>query len=185
MKPEDLEDVERVTRAAAGDEHAFAELFERHSGIVLGVLTKMLRRPDVAEEVLQEAFLQAWEQAGRYRSGKASPRTWILIIARSRALDRIRSRTSRGKREEAAGKESGLDRPEEAIGTARLEETERAEALTGAMADLPEEQRECIRLAFFEGLTHTELAERLGQPLGTVKSRILLGMRKLKVALAT
>lgn len=173
-----------MDRVAAGDREAFAEVFDRHSPVVLGMLTRLLRRRDLAEEILQEAFLQAWEQADRYRPERASPKGWLLLLARSRALDRIRSATARGRREKAVYAESALPTVARPEGTRRLEAEERSDHLSRALEVLPADQRQCIELAFFDGLTHREVAARTGEPLGTVKSRILLGMNKLRQALS-
>ena len=133
--------------------------------------------------MLQEVFLQVWMQADRYEESRSSPRGWILMLARSRALDRLRRRVSRQRREEeVAGEEGVAVRP---VGTERLEAAERKTRISSALGLLSPEQRHCIELAFFEGLTHTQIAERLKAPLGTVKSRILLGMNKLREALST
>lgn len=172
-------------RVAAGDRDAFAALFDRHSPTVLGVLVRLLRDRDEAEEVLQEAFLQLWQEAARYRSDGASPRGWVLMLARSRAIDRLRSGRSRQQREERVAVEettlsAGAAPP---AGPARIEAAERRRTVGSALAGLPDEQRRCIELAYFEGLSHTQIAARLGAPLGTVKSRVLLGMRKLRAAL--
>ena len=184
MNPTELEDVQLMGRVASGDREAFSALFERHAPLVLGVLTKMLGRRDEAEEVLQEAFLHAWDRSGTYNPQRATPRGWILLISRSRAIDRIRSRQARTRREEAVMTEDAWRTDVDPVGTAGLEADERAATVTRALRVLPEEQRRCIELAFFDGLTHTEIASTLDQPLGTVKSRILLGMRKLRDQLA-
>ena len=180
MKPAELEDVQLMGRVASGDREAFSTLFERHAPLVLGVLTKMLRRRDEAEEVLQEAFLQAWDRADSYNPQRATPRGWLLLISRSRAIDRIRSRQARTRREEAVQVEDAWRTKVDPVGTGELEASERAERVGRALRVLPEDQRRCIELAFFEGLSHSQIASALDQPLGTVKSRILLGMRKLR-----
>lgn len=173
-----------VSRIAGGDRGAFAVFFDRHSPAVLGVLVRMLRDRGEAEEVLQETFLQAWQNAGGYRPDGASPRGWLLVLARSRAIDRIRSGSARQRREErAVTGEPAIAEGEEPTGPARLEAAERRRTVGSALARLPEEQRRCIELAYFEGLSHTQIAERLDAPLGTVKSRVLLGMKKLRAFL--
>ena len=171
-------------RVAAGDRDAFADLFDRHAPTVLGLLTRLLRDRGRAEEVLQETFLQVWQQAGRYRSELARPRSWILMMARSRALDGIRARQSRERREEVVERWEGA-RVETPVGTKDLEAAEHRRKVAAALALLPTEQRQCIELAFYDGLTHTEIAQRIAAPLGTVKSRILLGMGKLRHALGS
>lgn len=177
------EDVHLMGRVAARDEQAYERLFDRHAPVVLGLVVRILGDRGLAEEVLQETFLQVWQQADRYRPALASPRGWILLLGRSRALDRLRARQASARREDAAtGPGAGAVAP---VGTQGLETEERRRRVAAALATLPEEQRQSIDLAFFAGLTHSEIAERLGAPLGTVKSRILLGMNKLRRALAS
>lgn len=183
MDERELEDRELMSRVAARDGAAFARLFELHAPVALGLLDRILGRRGEAEEVLQEVFLQVWMQADRYQADRSSPRGWLLMLARSRALDRLRRRDAARRREEAAGDEGGEAIP--AIGTERLERAERRRQVDSALGLLSPEQRRCIELAFFEGLTHTQIAERLEAPLGTVKSRILLGMNKLRQALSS
>lgn len=184
MNSSELEDVQLMGRIANGDRTSFSRLFDKHASLVLGVLTKMLGRRDEAEEVLQEALLQLWDRADRYDPKRATPRGWLLLIARSRAIDRIRSRQARTRREEAVSVEPTWHNLEEPVGTARLEADQRAGLVSSALTQLPEEQRRCIELAFFQGLSHSQIANHLDQPLGTVKSRILLGMRKMRDVLA-
>jgi RNA polymerase sigma-70 factor (ECF subfamily) len=176
------EDLHLLGRVGAGDRDAFARLFDRHAGVALGLLTRMLGERASAEEVLQETFLQVWQQAARYEPRLARPRAWILMIARSRALDRLRAQGARARRENVVAR--GDAAASGALGTAHLEREERRRAIAAALDTLPVEQRQAIELAFFGGLTHTQIAERLGAPLGTVKSRILLGMNKLRQSLA-
>ncbi|MFN7963901.1 MAG: sigma-70 family RNA polymerase sigma factor [Thermoanaerobaculia bacterium] len=172
-------DAALLAEVAAGEASALATLYDQHSSRVLGLLHRMLGDGGEAEEVLQEVFLQVWRDAGHYRPERASVRGWILMLARSRALDRLKSDTARSRREEAVGCEDAA-RVVLPLGSARLERHEARRQVRGALATLPAEQRQALELAFFEGLTHTEVAARLGAPLGTVKSRILLGMRRLK-----
>ena len=172
-----------MSRVAARDGAAFARLFELHAPVALGLLDRILGGRGEAEEELQEVFLQVWMQAERYDGDRSSPRGWLLMLARSRALDRLRRRDSARRREEATGEEDGEMVP--AIGTERLERMELRRQVDSALGLLSPEQRRCIELAFFEGLTHTQIADRLEAPLGTVKSRILLGMNKLRQALAS
>jgi RNA polymerase sigma-70 factor (ECF subfamily) len=182
MDERETADRDLMSRVAARDGGAFARLFELHSPVALGLLDRILGRRGEAEEVLQEVFLQVWMQADRYDGARSTPRGWILMQARSRALDRLRRRDSARRREEAAGEEA-----EEAVrpvGTERLESLERQRQVGSALGALSPDQRRCIELAFYEGLTHTQIAERLAAPLGTVKSRILLGMNKLRQTLS-
>jgi RNA polymerase sigma-70 factor (ECF subfamily) len=174
-----------VGRISAGDADAFAQFFDRHSVAVLGLLFRVLGARGEAEEVLQEVFLQVWRQADRYEPDRSTPRGWVLMLARSRALDRLRRREARSRREQEAAAEASFPRTVAPTGTERLEEVERRERVSSALNLLSPEQRRCIELAFFEGLTHIQIAERLAAPLGTVKSRILLGMNKLRQALSS
>jgi RNA polymerase sigma-70 factor (ECF subfamily) len=184
MDTETARDVQLLTRAAGGDRDAFADLVERHAAVVLGVLVSLVRDRAVAEELLQDTFLQAWSDAQRYRVRRGTPRGWLIMMARSRAIDLLRSSGARQRREAVAGAEILGDGITASTGTAELEADERRGAIVRALQGLPAEQRRCIELAFYGGLSHRQVAERLEQPLGTVKSRILLGMRRLREALA-
>lgn len=166
-----------MTRVAGGDSAAFAELFDGQSPIILGFLVRLLRHRGLAEEVLQETFLQAWLQAGNYRPDLGTPRGWLLLIARSRALDCLRRETSRNRREETLSQNG--PRRLDPVGTERLENLERQAQVRDGLAQLPAAQQACLALAFNEDLSHSEIARRLSTPLGTVKSRVRLGMRKL------
>ena len=171
-----------MRRVADRDGGALANLFEGHAPVTLGLLQRILGGRGEAEEVLQEVFLQIWMQADRYDGARSTPRGWILMLARSRALDRLRRRESARRREEIAGEEAG--EAVSPLGTERLESLDVKRQVSSALGSLSPDQRRCIELAFFEGLTHTQIAERLEAPLGTVKSRILLGMNKLRQALS-
>jgi len=171
-----------VRRMADGDADALAELYDRFAPILLAVTRRILGAAGDAEEVLQESFLQAWNQAGRYDSGRSSVSTWLVLIARSRSLDRLRSRSARDRAARAAAAEpAGPDT------SSRYDEHvlhgERRERVRLALAELPAEQRQVLELAFYEGLSQTEIATRTSAPLGTVKTRALLGMKKLRQAL--
>lgn len=172
-----------IARSAAGDADAFASLYDRHGSLALAVARRILGDHGEAEEVLQETFLQVWREAGRYDPGRATPRGWIVMIARSRALDRLRSAAASHRREEEAASESG-PRAATPLGSRRLERLEERRRVSSALSRLPREQREVIELAYYDGLSHSQIAQRLEAPLGTVKSRVLLGMRKLKDLLA-
>jgi RNA polymerase sigma-70 factor (ECF subfamily) len=181
----ELEDSFLIGRIGAGDQEAFARFFDQHSPTVLGLLFRILGGRGEAEEVLQEVFLQAWRQAGRYQPGRSTPRGWLLMLARSRALDQLRRREARGRHEQEAATDAFFSRLATPLGTQRLEEAETRNRVGSALNLLSPEQRRCIELAFFEGLTHTQIAARLDAPLGTIKSRILLGMNKLRQALSS
>lgn len=185
MEAIELEDSFLVGRISAGDAEAFARFFDRHAAAVLGLVVRILGSRGEAEEVVQEVFLQVWRQSERYEAGRSTPRGWLLMVARSRALDRLRRRDARDRHEHEAVSDASFPRVAAPQGTGRLEESERRAQIHSALNLLSPEQRRCIELAFFEGLTHTQIADRLAAPLGTVKSRILLGMNKLRQALST
>ncbi len=182
QRPNPLDDTFLLGRVAARDQEAFAELFRRHAAVVLGFLTRMAGSRSVAEEILQEVFLQAWRQADRFRPALSTPRGWLLMLARSRALDLRRGEEARRRREQAAASDPAPGG--EPVGTRRLEAVEDGRRLRSALDALPAEQRSAIELAFFEGLNQRQIAERQAAPLGTVKSRVLLGMKKLRERLA-
>lgn len=167
-------DQELMTRVAARDRDAFAELYDRFAPQVFGLALHFLNIHGDAEDVLQETFLQVWDQAHRFDPARSPPDGWVLMIARSRAVDRLRQRP-------AAGPVSDVPDPS-ASGRTGAEQERREEAgrVSAALETLPEEQRTAIRLAFFGGMTHEQIAGRLGVPLGTVKTRIRLGMLRLR-----
>lgn len=175
-----------VRRMAAGDESALGALHDRWSRLLHSLAFRFLHDGAEAEEVVEEAFWQAWKQAHRYEESRGAVGTWLMTIARSRALDRARARGR--TREDALSSLGGLDVESVAPSTeggsldpARgAEEGERRGRVAGALAALPPEQRETILLAYFGGLSQTEIATRTGQPLGTVKTRTRLAMERLR-----
>lgn len=158
-----------LDRLAAGDHAALGEVYDRYAGLVNGLALRILRNTAEAEEVIQEVFLQIWRQAVRFDPARGSAEAWICTIARTRALDRLRRRTSR--REESV----------EAIpGASDTPKTVEAIAVHKALDTLSADQRTALELAYFEGLTQSEIAARLGEPLGTVKTRIRTAMIRLR-----
>jgi RNA polymerase sigma-70 factor, ECF subfamily len=179
------EDRDLVRRMSAGDTRALARFYERWSRPVHALVARLVRDPDDADDVVEDTFYQAWRQASRYEPARGAVSTWIVTIARSRALDRLRSR--RRLREEPLTPVMVLD--ELADGSSRdpaagAEEAERRERVAEALRALPAEQREVLELAYFGGLSQTEIAERTGQPLGTVKTRTRLAGQKLRERLS-
>ncbi len=174
-----------VAIIARGDGDAFAELYHRHCDAVRRQLRHLLGNDALADELLQETFLQAWQQADRYEDRRASARAWLLVIARSRALDFLRSQQARVRRESSVAAGDSWLRSNPPVGLRDLEAAERRQRLLRALAELPMKQRQCVELAFLRGLSHSEMAERLREPLGTIKSRVLLGIRRLRQALAS
>ena len=175
-----------VRRTAAGDGRSFAELYDETSPYVFGILLRMLGDREQAEEVAQEVYLQAWRTAGSFDERRASGWTWLAMMARSRALDRIRADRSYGRALERLESEPAADfdpnRGSEADRLAIL--ADRSERARAALERLPREQVQALRLAFFGGLSHREIAERTGIPLGTVKTRIRTALTKLREAMA-
>jgi RNA polymerase sigma factor (sigma-70 family) len=177
-----LDDVTLVRRIADRRQEALAELYDRYCRLLLALASRILGTAAEAEEIVQESFLQAWSQAGNYDPGRASVSTWLVLIARSRALDRLRSRrvaerTVESARAEAAPSHTSSEGPLAVLFR------ERRARVGEELEKLPGEQRQVLDLAFFEGLTQREIAERAGIPLGTVKTRTLLAMQKLRTAL--
>src|SRR5215210_2755487 len=175
------EDVSLVTRMAAGDDQALGALYDRWHPIVHGVVSRMLRQPDDVEDVVEEAFWQAWRQASRFDPTRGAVQTWLLTIARSRALDRVRS-LRRRREDPLEGEDGQVVTQQMAEGDPGLdaEASERRTIVVAALADLPQEQREALELGYFGGLSQSEIAERTGQPRGTVKTRMRLAMTKLR-----
>ena len=176
------DDLALVRRVAAREEAALAELYDRYATLLLAVTRRILGATGDAEEVLQESFVQVWLQADRYDPSRSSDSTWLVLVARSRALDRLRARRTRERTAEAAGQEPPPPEPSSGA-ESRVLHVERRRRVRSALAELPEEQREVLELAFFGGLSQSEIASRTGAPLGTVKTRALLGMKKLRQAL--
>lgn len=184
LAPSDA-DRELVRRMAAGDESALGALYDRYAPLLHSVARRIVVDEDDAEEVLEETFWQAWRQAGRYEESRGGLSTWLVMIARSRAVDRVRAR--RRVREERWDElpEPVADPPADAgespFEAARADELRRI--VGRALAGLPAEQRQAVELAYFRGMSQTEIAEATGQPLGTVKTRARLALQKLREAL--
>ena len=176
------EDSALVERMVSGDPDALAELYDRFSPILLALARRILHEPADAEEILQEVFLQAWNQAARYRESRSSVSTWLVMLTRSRAIDRLRSRKSRDRTLATLKEENPRDRTS-AVALGNVWMHERRERLLKELATLPEEQRTVLELAFYRGMSQSEIAAHTAIPLGTVKTRTLLAMRKLRSAL--
>jgi RNA polymerase sigma-70 factor (ECF subfamily) len=168
-----------VERIMAGEEDALSALYDRYAGMLYAMLVRILKDTSAAEEVLQDLFLQLWRGASRFDASRGSLPAWLLVIGRNRALSRLRRRERR----------EILEDPEEfsleAVPSAGDLEDEAwrmqlMQRLRSAMATLPPEQKEALELAYFEGMTQTEIAARTGSPLGTVKSRVRAAMQSLK-----
>ena len=161
-----------IQRMKIGDREAFGRFYDRYASLVFTFAMRIVRLRSEAEDLLQEVFFQVWRQAAHYSQDRGSPEAWILTITRSRALNKLRllRRMEVSNQETSAG-ESG--RMENAESDAKI-------MVEGALAQLPETQRTALELAYFDGLTQTEVAARLGEPLGTVKTRMRDGLARLR-----
>jgi RNA polymerase sigma-70 factor (ECF subfamily) len=168
-------DVILLDRIAAHDSGALAELYDRQSRLLYGLILRILRDRAEAEDVLQEVFFAVWTKAGTYSVSVGSPVGWLVRIARNRAIDRLRARGVRDRADEACPPAAVADSPESAA-----VQTEQQRNVARALDALPADQRALIEHAFFLGLTHSELASRFRLPLGTVKTRIRAGMMALR-----
>ena len=180
-----LDDEELMARLSFRDLEAFRTLYKRYSGLVYSASLRVLRDANLAEDMVQEIFLRIWRKPESYVSQRGKFATWLTSVARNRAVDEIRSRNRRYRHETASPEEQEWDVPgderDDPALTAELSDQRRL--ILAAMSGLPPEQKKVIELAYFGGLTQQEIAERLQQPLGTVKTRIRLGMQKLRAAL--
>ena len=176
-------DREALQRVARGDHDALGELYDRHGRLMYSLALRIVRDQGEAEDVIQDVFSQAWRQAARYDASRGTVLGWLLTVTRSRAIDRIRSRKSRP---EPTADESALrDLPDSLVpADEQLAWAGQAAQVRAALDGLTILQRVAIELAFFEGLTHAEVAERLELPLGTVKTRIRQGLLTLRDRLA-
>jgi RNA polymerase sigma-70 factor, ECF subfamily len=173
-------DVEILRRVAGGDEGALSALYDRYRLILYGLILRILHSQAEAEDVLQDVFLQVWRRASDFDETRGRPFTWLVTLARSRAIDRLRALGSRERTAQEAARDvpdSISDAADDAV------KSEQGEIVRRALRELPEEQRQTLLLAYFEGLTQTEIAERTGTPLGTVKTRMRSGMTKLRESL--
>ena len=159
------------------DATALEELYDRHTPLLYSVILRIVGRPPDAEEVLQEAWLQIWRSAERYDAGRGAVVAWLLTVARSRAIDRVRSAASRSRMEDRVESDPPLAGGGPAEGTERRQAGERVRAALDALSP---QHRQVLELAYFGGLSQTEIAERLGAPLGTVKSWARQGLSKLR-----
>ncbi len=173
-----------VQRMAAGDERALGELYDRHGRAAYALVCAIVGERADADEVVVDVFKQAWHSAARFEAARGSVGSWLVTIARTRALDLVRARGRRSRALERAVQlsEGGVAAAESPDRDAERSETRRI--VTRALADLPEPQRRAIELAYFGGLSQSEIATQLGEPLGTVKTRIRDGMAKLRTLLA-
>jgi len=181
----DLEDAALVALMAAQDSRALETLYERHARIVFSFALRIVGDPASAEEIVQEAFFRSWQQATRFTEGRGTYVTWLLSITHNLAIDEIRKRQRRPQRADSADPVlllTNLNDPGLSVEDRAMQGSWRDEIET-ALKAIPDAQREPIELAYFSGLTQREIADQLGEPLGTIKTRMRLGMRKLRETL--
>jgi RNA polymerase sigma-70 factor (ECF subfamily) len=178
----EVSDVELLHAVARGDEAALARLYDAYRVILFGLLVRILNSREEAEDILQEVFVQVWRRAKDFDEKRGRPFTWLVTLARSRAIDRLRQlgarqRLAMGAAQEQENTESFSDALTDSVRAEQQAEVRRA------LAELPEEQRTALLLAYFDGLTQSEIATKLNAPLGTVKTRMRSGMIKLRALL--
>jgi RNA polymerase sigma factor (sigma-70 family) len=172
-----LSDEAVLALIARADEQALAELYRRFGRLAYGLAFRILRDDALAQDAVQEGFLSVWRGAGRFTAERSKPSTWLLTLVHRRAVDLVR-------REERRRADPLPDEPEAApVGPDEAEQLTQRETIRAALRQLPPEQREALELAYYGGYTQSELAERLGQPLGTIKSRMFTGLTRLRETL--
>jgi RNA polymerase sigma-70 factor, ECF subfamily len=177
--PESAELLLQLQRMALGDHAALARCYDQMGPVVFSLAVRMLRDRPAAEDVTQDIFVQVWRQAANYDTSRGSPEAWIMMIARTRVLDRLRSRAAgvvlKPVGDNLPDAPDGEDWPDD-LAISR----EDAVNVRMALSELPQDQRHAIELAFFDGLTHVEISDKLTVPLGTIKTRIRLGLIKIR-----
>src|SRR6476646_3272578 len=174
-----------LARVAKGDQQAYSQLYDHSSTLLFTLAVRILGNPEEAAELLQDVYLEVWRKVSRYDVGRGTPIAWLVTLTKSRAIDRLRARASRGY-QATNSLEVGIVPQVADHGPSPFEtqaDQELRIAVGAAVAGLPIAQQQAIELAYYEGLSHAEIASRLNQPLGTVKTRIKLGMSKLRDSL--
>ena len=171
--------------ALAGDAEAFGLAYDRYAPIIYGLLVRILREGDDAQDVLQDTFLAAWSNARSFDAKRGSELAWVISMARSRGIDRLRARERRHTREQQAAREISIASSHvDPVANDPVVFREMRSAVRSALDDLPAPQRTALELAYFHGLSQSEIAARLGEPLGTVKTRTHLAMKRLRERLS-
>jgi RNA polymerase sigma-70 factor (ECF subfamily) len=179
-EPAQTTDVDLLHAIVQRDEAALASLYDRYRVILFGLLVRILGSREEAEDILQEVFIQVWRRAADFDEERGKVFTWLVTLSRSRAIDRLRQLSARERLAMATAQEAP---PEASDAAEDAYRSEQKEIVAGALAQLPDDQRQALLLAYFEGLTQTEIATRLNTPLGTVKTRMRSGMIKLREVL--
>ena len=185
MEPDPAQQLEAeialLRRVAQGDRRGFEELYDRFSGVLFSTAYRVLNNQEAAEDVLQDVFIQIWEKAPLYDPTRGKPMTWAVTLTRNKAIDRLRSTVRRNRLQDDVQRESEtFEQFDDRSSFDAVASGETSKLVREAIQKLTKDQREAIELAFFSSLTQTEIAERLGEPLGTIKARIRRGMMKLK-----
>ena len=178
----DLEfEIDLLKRTGEGDRHSFEQLYERYSGVLFSTAFRILNDQSAAEDVIQDVFVQIWEKAPLYDSTRGKPLTWAVTMTRNKAIDRLRSQQRRNRlRDEMETHASIFEEFSDRSSLDEVQSAEKGELIRQAVRQLSKEQRQAIELAFFSGMSQSEIAETVGEPLGTIKARIRRGMMKLK-----
>jgi len=174
-----------LARVIKGDQQAFSQLYDHSSTLLYTLAFRILGNREEAEELLQDVYLEVWRKVARYDVGRGTPVAWLITLTRSRAIDRLRARGARGHQATTSLEQSTATQVKD-LGPSPFEtqaDQELRLAVGTAITSLPPAQQQAIELAYYEGLSHIEIAARLNQPLGTVKTRIKLGMSKLRETL--
>jgi len=178
-------EIELLRRVAKGDRSAFEELYDRFSGVLFSTAYRVLNNQEATEDVIQDVFIQIWEKAPLYNPALGKPMTWAITLTRNKAIDRLRSTQRRGRLQDEMQREAEtFEQFDERSSFDAASGVETGKLVREAIQKLSEDQREAIELAFFSSFTQTEIAERLKEPLGTVKARIRRGMLRLKEILS-
>lgn len=180
---QELTEADLLRRVAARDESAFGQLYDRLAPILFQLAFRILQDAALSEDVVQDAFLQIWDKAGQYDSQLGKPLSWAATLTRHKAIDRLRAGERRRRFTEEAGQDQEARQEDSLAPDSPTQLQETAQGVRVALGSLPAEQRVAIELAFFDGLTQSQIAERLQIPLGTVKARIRRGMLQLRDAL--
>jgi RNA polymerase sigma-70 factor (ECF subfamily) len=177
------DDAQLIAQVAQGDRAAFGTLYDRFAVPLYSLALKMLANEAEAQDLLQEVFLSLWKKAPMFRADRGSAFAWMVAQVRHRAIDRIRSRRRRGELLESNAPHLEPTGSATTSSAQNCETSERAREVRSAMGQLSDEQRQVLRLAYFEGLTQVEIAEKLEEPLGTIKARAARGLARLRVIL--
>jgi RNA polymerase sigma-70 factor, ECF subfamily len=173
-----LADEDLISFVGQGDAEAFATLYDRHSRVAFSLAYRMMGERQAAEDLAQDAFLKVWRSASSYRAERGSVRTWILSIVHNRGIDQIRSHASRRRTQDKIEASAPRSQPSEAF--AQTWRNSQRDQIREALDTLPPEQLKILELAYFSGYTHVEISELLRLPLGTVKGRMRLGLKKIR-----